>query len=200
MPIHGDIKPAKELGYKSKGRYIWVKCEQCSKEGWKFYTGKVSKTLCSSCSHKNQSKVFGEKCSNWKGGRYTIPSGYVIVRVYPDDFFYSMRNGRYVMEHRLIMAKHLGRCLQKWEVVHHKNGIRNDNRIENLELTTKFSHIKDHNKGYKDGYNQGYYDGKNKRISELEARITNLEAEIVLLKNGDDFQIDNKRIVKGVAR
>jgi hypothetical protein len=76
----------------------------------------------------------GEKHYRWKGGR-TTQNGYVAILTGKHN-----EGGYYTLEHRLIMEKHLGRKLYDWEIVHHINGIKDDNRIENLQLQPNGEH------------------------------------------------------------
>jgi hypothetical protein len=71
----------------------------------------------------------------WQGGRMVSPQGYVYVKVYEPDPYAVMRNAAgYVFEHRLVMARAIGRPLTAGETVHHINAVRADNRLENLQL------------------------------------------------------------------
>ncbi len=73
---------------------------------------------------------------SWKGGRHIDKTGYVLIRqpTHP-----HANSGGYVREHRLVMEQMIGRLLDPAEVVHHKNGQKQDNRPENLELFSKNS-------------------------------------------------------------
>ncbi len=73
----------------------------------------------------------GKNNASWKGGRAKISNGY--IGIYSPNHPNKDQLG-YVREHRLLMEEKIGRYLRPEEVVHHINGIKTDNRIENLLL------------------------------------------------------------------
>ncbi len=90
---------------------------------------KVSKKL----REKLRKRMLGQSPWN-KGkrvGRKVFTGGY--IQILSPDHPYGGKKG-YVFEHRLVMEKYLGRYLYPWEIIHHKNGVKDDNRLENLEL------------------------------------------------------------------
>jgi len=171
MPVLGEIKKGWEVGYKGHAKRIWIKCPKCQMERWVCLRKGVPESLvCISCANADNKY-------SWKGGRYRCADGYVRIHLQPDDFFYAMAEtgNHYVREHRLIMAKHLGRCLHSWEIVHHKNGIKDDNRIENLQLVS---------------------DDRHKQITILEMKINRLENRVTLLEAENVLLSETQRIVE----
>lgn len=83
---------------------------------------------------RKRPEIQGEKHWNYKGG--WLQSGYKYVCI----------NGEQLAEHRYLMEQHFGRKLEEDEIVHHINGNRTDNRIENLEVVTRAEHIEIHRK------------------------------------------------------
>ena len=75
---------------------------------------------------------------SWKGGRTVGKHGYILVRPGDDPIAQEMTHLRgYVPEHRLVVARALGRPLRRDEQVHHINGNVQDNRLDNLELRVR---------------------------------------------------------------
>ena len=84
----------------------------------------------------------GDRNPSWKGGRTTHARGYVLVRS-PEHP--RAANG-YVFEHILIAEQKLGRPIGREEIVHHINGVKDDNRPENLSVMSRADHAKLHHK------------------------------------------------------
>jgi len=95
---------------------------------------------------ENKKKLFREKGNiigfqkgnklKWKGGK-RFNGDY--IEIYKPEHPNSHKG--YILEHRFVMENHLGRYLERWEWVHHKNGIKDDNRIENLEIVLATKHF-----------------------------------------------------------
>lgn len=162
MNTLNEIKNGREIGYNCGYYFIWYACIDCGKEWWvHFKNNKPISLRCLSCDRKH--RIYNAKPTLMKNGYYKI-------KLASDDFFIqSARKDGFIYLHRLVMAKSLGRNLHSWEIVHHKNGDKKDNRIENLQLVSG------------DKHNQITI--MENRIIRLESRITLLEAENVLLQS-----------------
>lgn len=68
---------------------------------------------------------------NYKGGRPIDIQGYVLVKCVDHE---SSNKQGYILEHRLVMEKHLGRRLKASEVIHHIDGNKQNNKLSNLML------------------------------------------------------------------
>ena len=132
MPQIGEKALGRKIGLdgvNAKRGYIYVACEKCGRERWvRRYDARIP-------SH----------CRSCNSYRRKTTSGYVLIRVYPDNPFFTMADKQgYVREHRLVMAQHLGRPLLRTEIVHHRPDVaKDDSRIEVLYL---MPNSKDHSK------------------------------------------------------
>lgn len=181
-PVIGDIATAGTLGRTGRGRLFFVACPSCGRPRWTRSQG--AKATCPSCVDRRR----GSEHPRWTESR-SSKRGYTFVKVAADHPFRSMadKNG-WVLEHRLVAATTLGRPLTRDDVVHHRNGAKNDNRPDNLKVLTSSTH-----NSHMVSLDQ------QERIRALEQRVTQLEASLVTLAclvsvNRDGTPHDNENI------
>lgn len=172
----GVVKTKTILGkeYKCKSYRAWgnisrwkvlVECPICNKNAWVNETTiryKDGFKMCKNCNNE-RFRTSGKNHIGYKNGKTKKPSGYVYVLLEDTDPLLCMSiTGNYVAEHRYLVAKKIGRPLKTSEHIHHLNGIKDDNRIENLKLVNGEEHM---------------------IITQLEQRVKRLEKENKRLKN-----------------
>jgi len=160
-PVEGEEARGIDIGKKNNIRiYIWTICPRCKEGRWQAKSEHdENRPLCRLCAVTKN----GKEHPQFRGESRTDKKGYRLTWISKDNFFFSMAQqrcvgGGYVLEHRLIMAKHLKRNLHRWEIVHHINHNKSDNRIENLQLVS---------------------DDRHNQITILEKRISYLEGKLL---------------------
>jgi len=136
-----------------------------------------------------------EESSHWKGGVLITADGYRTI--------YNSEKQKYEREHRIIMEKHIGRSLLESEDVHHINGIKDDNRIDNLMILTRSEHTKEH---YKKGkvqkrkktFNCEYPECEQKTSSKYKICAKHYKLQWQRVKNGiiksiNDYEIPERK-------
>ena len=85
---------------------------------------------------------YGVNNDYWRGGRTKHSNGYIYVK--KKGHPRALKAGDYVLEHILVVEKEIGRYLRDDEIVHHINGVKDDNRPENLYITSLEEHTRMH--------------------------------------------------------
>lgn len=122
-------------------------CDKCGNEKKVNYWGIKNKTehLCRTCTNKSTANTrVGMGFKPWNTGTINQNiSGNSYINNYGYRVYYigdKSHKGGYIAEHRIVMELSLGRRLREGEVIHHINGNKQDNRLDNLSLTSAGGH------------------------------------------------------------
>lgn len=164
-PQAGDSAKASVLGLAGSYLMYFDPCAKCGKLRW------VRKEARGTCCHRCGDKYTGPRRDRHPGSRY-FSRGYALIYLEKGDPLRCMaKDDGWASEHRIVMARKVGRPLTQDDVVHHVNGDRTDNRECNLLLMTKQSH-----------HSHLTIRDLQKQIQKLEMRIFLLEADNIVLQ------------------
>lgn len=127
------------------------RAKYCSRTCYlKAHQKKIEERVCPNCqtifqiAKSSRQRICTQECA-YKGNRkfgtkYTTTQGYIAIKTHSPN----ADSAGYELEHRMLMEKHLNRTLTRNEHVHHINGVKTDNRIENLIVLTNADHQREH--------------------------------------------------------
>lgn len=164
---------ARRGGVKRRAVRPALRCETCDEEftvpAWRMKRATPARYCSRSCMDAGQSRKTGEQAARWAGGVSRHHAGYLLEHA-PDHPAASARG--YVLQHRLVMERHLGYLLPGDAVVHHRNGIKDDNRIENLELRSNGEHVSSHVRQL-----------TREQVREIRARVASGESKLSVARS-----------------
>ena len=116
-----------------------------------------------------RTRASGPNARNWKGGTKKTKAGYVYQ--YCPEHPMATQDG-YVFRHRLLMEQHLGRYLTPQEIVHHRDGVKGHDVIENLELSSdRGTHTREH---FERSHITEKTEAENKTLTDENTRLKQL--------------------------
>lgn len=126
----------------------------------------------------------GKYGPGWRGGKHLV-RGYVYV--WAPGHPLATKSG-YVAEHRFVMMSHLKRLLLRSEVIHHKNGIKTDNRLENIQLTTQSEHMSKIHQLHKLAYTKSPRRGQSSLVMKQVWKTTRAHERLKAIKTCEQCQ------------
>lgn len=161
---------ARELGCSDGSVFMWAK-----KHGLAVTNQKKSVSIKAALAKRYPNGRPADEHPNWKGGKGVYGDGYVWLHA-PQ---HPLARGGRVAEHRMVMEQHLGRYLEPDEIVHHIDGDKQNNAIENLQLTHQAEHVSNHWKASHEVKAwRTFAHELLHRVEELERKVAELEERI----------------------